>query len=969
MSRPAALLSLLLAATSAAPQSADDARELLQRIGLRRGIIAVIQPARDGIAVDLAKSSEFLVYAQFVDATKVTTTRAAAEEAGLLGTRYFADQGKPGRIHLADNLADAVVAPVEVPRAEVLRVLRPGGKAIHGRDEVGKAFPEGADEWTHPYHGPDNNPQSKDQVARGPFMTQFMATPWYGAMPQMSVMSGGRIFKVWGNRTSAQPQWNVMDTLLCTNAWNGTELWRRKLPSGFMIQRNTMIATPDLLYQADDVSCKRIDAATGELKDEIVVPEGLSDGPVWKWMALEKGVLYALVGEKEQAIDPVKTGPFRGAGWPWWKTPDYAFGFGRTILAIDVATKKLLWNHREEEPLDSRAMCMAAGRIFIYSHKKFLGSVDSATGQLQWKSSDEKALAAIGEHDAAQHWMKGYSASSYAKATDKAIYFAGPQRTKIAGVSATDGKLLWEMPGGNSQLVLRDDVVYALGEGTTNSVMTSYKIHPTTGEILAKFPSRDRCTRATGSAQFIFTRGGKGGSTAAFDVTSAEPHMGIVSPMRPACHDGVVIANGMFYWGPWMCRCDGTQIGVISLASGGAFDYAAEAKESERLEASGAAAGAPPAAAEDWPTFRKDNARSTQTAAAIPTKAVPKWESAPRSPSTATAPVAVGGLVFVAGSDGTVRAIDAASGKEQWKAYTGGDVKYPPSIADGRAFVGSGDGWVYCFEAASGKLLWRFRAAPAERKVPLYGSLSSTWPVGSGVLVHDGVAYAAAGNANLDGIHVYALDAATGKIRWQNNSSGHLEGEKSGAGVQGHLLLHDGALWMSAGNLVPLARYDLKDGTFSRSGGARGKDLYVLDGRVQTSGVGLYWRPEDSHYIAFAGFPVAKGFVAVTEQQVGVAEGRDAQGRPKFAWSAKPFLETNAIIVAKDGILVAGVDRTGTGAEVKSSGGLAALSLTDGKVLWKAALPGLPSGWGLARDKDGRILVSLQDGRVLCFSE
>jgi len=851
----------------------------------------------------------------------------------------------------------------------VQRVLRPGGKAIHGGAEVSKAYPDGADEWTHPYHGPDNNPQSKDQLARGPFMTQFMAVPWYGAMPQMSVMSGGRIFKVWGNRTSAQPQWDVMDTLLCSSAWNGSELWRRKLSAGFMIQRNTMIATPELLYLADDVSCKRIDAATGEVRDEIVAPEGLSDGPVWKWMALEKGILYALIGEKEKSVEPVKTGAFRGAGWPWWKTPDYAFGFGRTVVAIDVATKKIVWHHRDEDPIDSRALCMAGGRIFIYSHRKFLGALDAATGKVQWKSSDEKALAAIGEHDAAQHWMKGYSASSYAKATDKAVYFAGPQRTKVAAVSATDGKLLWEMPGGNTQLVLRDDVVYSLGEGTTNSAMSSYKLHPLTGEILSKFPSRDRCTRATGSAQFIFTRGGKGGSTAAFDVTSSEPRMGLVSPMRPACHDGVVVANGLFYWGPWMCRCDGTQIGVISLGSGGAFEYAAEARESERREGSAGAAAPLAIDAEDWPTFRKDNARSTRTSAALPSKVALKWEAPPKAAAVATAPVAAGGLAFIAGSDGIVRAIDAASGAEKWKAYTGGDVKYPPSIAEGRAFVGSGDGWIYCFEAASGALLWKFRAAPAERKVPLYGTLSSTWPVGSGVLVHDGVAYAAAGNANLDGIHVYALEAATGKIRWQNNSSGHLEGEKSGAGVQGHLLLHDGALWMAGGNLVPLARYDLKDGSFSRSGGSRGKDLYVLDGRVQQSGVGLYWRPEDSHYISFAGFPVEKGFVAVTEQQLGLAESRDDKGKVKFAWTAKPTLETNAIIVAKDGILIAGVDRTGTGADVKTTGSLAALSLADGKVLWKQALPGAPSGWGLARDKAGRIFVSLQDGSLLCFGE
>jgi outer membrane protein assembly factor BamB len=947
---------------------ADDAPALLKKLDAKHGIVAVI--GSETMPLELAKKSELVVYAQLPDAKKVDVLRSEADAAGLLCRRLYAEQGSATRIGLADNLADAVIATAETPRAEVLRVLRPGGKALHGDQEVTKPFAEGADEWTHPYHGPDNNPQSKDQLARGPFMTQFMATPWYGAMPQLSVMAGGRIFKVWGNRTSQQPQWGVMDTLLCSNAWNGTELWRRKLSAGFMIQRNTMVATADLLYLGDDVSCKRIDAATGEVRDEIVVPEGISDGPVWKWLALEKGMLYALVGEKEKPVQEVKTGAFRGAGWPWWKTPDYGYGFGRTVFAMDVATKKIAWTYRDQDPIDSRALCMAGGRIFIYSHKKFVGAIDAATGKIQWKSTDEKALAAIGEHDAAQHWMKGYSASSYAKATEKAIYFAGAQRTRIVAVSATDGKLLWEMPGGNSQLVLRDDVVYALGEGSAGNVpISSYKIHSTTGEILAKFPSRDRCTRATGSAQFIFTRGGKGGSTATFDVTSAEPRMGVISPMRPACHDGVVVANGLLYWGPWMCRCDGTQIGVISLASGGTFDYAAEAKESDRLDGSGGAAAPLEVADADWPTFRKDNARSTRIAGLLPKPLTPKWEYVPKTAAVATAPVAAGGLVFTAASDGTVRAISAADGKERWKAFTGGDVKYPPSIADGRAFVGSGDGWVTCFEAATGKPLWRFRAAPAERKIPLFGSLSSTWPVGSGVLVHDGVAYAAAGNANLDGTHVYALDAATGTIRWQNHTSGHLEGEKSGAGVQGHLLLHDGAIWMAGGNLVPLARYDLKDGTFSRAGGSRGKDLYLLDGRVQQSGTGLYWRPEDWHYIAFAGFPLEKGFLAVTEQTIGRAEERDGQGRPRYLWNARPAMDTNAVIVAKDGLLVAGVDRSGTGADVKTTGVLAAVSVVDGKILWKTALPGAPSGWGLARDRNGRYFLSLQDGRVLCFTE
>src|SRR5262245_63240944 len=104
-----------------------------EKIGVKRGIVAVVDPRTDAVA--LARTSELIVYAQSADASKVDAMRAAADNSGLLGTRFFAEQGAPGRIHLADNLADAVIATAETPRAEVLRVLRPGGKAFHG-DEV-----------------------------------------------------------------------------------------------------------------------------------------------------------------------------------------------------------------------------------------------------------------------------------------------------------------------------------------------------------------------------------------------------------------------------------------------------------------------------------------------------------------------------------------------------------------------------------------------------------------------------------------------------------------------------------------------------------------------------------------------------------------------------------------------------------------------------------------------------------------
>ncbi len=221
----------------------------------------------------------------------------------MLNTRVYVEKGNRARIQLADNLADAVIvgnaAIDQAAKEEVLRVLRPGGTAWVGTEILTKPQPQGIDLWSHPYHGPDNNPQSTDRVARAPYLTQFLAEPWYCPMPEMTVAAGGRMFKAFGSRAFLRPQWPMLNTLMAMNGYNGTMLWQRPLDPDFMIHRNTLIATPDTLYLGDAASCKLLDAATGQLKGEINVPEGLSDGPVWKWMALEGGVLYALVGEKE----------------------------------------------------------------------------------------------------------------------------------------------------------------------------------------------------------------------------------------------------------------------------------------------------------------------------------------------------------------------------------------------------------------------------------------------------------------------------------------------------------------------------------------------------------------------------------------------------------------------------------------------------------------------------------------------
>jgi outer membrane protein assembly factor BamB len=774
------------------------------------------------------------------------------------------------------------------------------------------------------------------------------------------------------------------------NAFNGTVLWEKDLSPGFMIHRNTMIATPDTLYLGDDKSCKLYEAATGKIRDEIKIGPPDAEGPTWKWMALEDGVLYAMVGEKEEADMPLKQDRIRGAGWPWWKIQNYKFGFGKNLFAIDPKSKKILWHTREEEIIDSRGMALRGGKLYYTSEGKFVACLDAKNGKILWKNKDKDLLDAIGTSKGAQHWLLGFASTAYIKASDDALFFAGPSRPLLVAASTKDGKLLWKkdcsvqtknnLPteGGNVQLVIRKDGLYALGQGSTNQGDSSFKLNPLTGEVLATFPARDRCTRATGCFDTIFTRGGKGGSTAAFDVSSTEPRMGVISPMRPACQDGVVTAHGYMFWGPWMCRCDMTQLGVISLGPGGKFDYLANATEKDRLETHRViSAAALPKNKNDWPTYRHDNGRSVSTDDTIPDKVKHAWTFTPPAPTLPTAPIIVGGRVLLGGQDGVVRSLYLHNGQSHWSAFTGGPIKYPPAFAEvrdvtlcDRLYVGSGDGYVYCLHAPTGQMPWRFRAAPVERMMPVYGTLTSTWPVPS-VLVQDDVVYAAAGISNHDGTHVYALDAETGKIKWQNHSAAYNDDDtlpNGGVSVQGPMLLHQSAVHFASGNSPPIASYALKDGKFTPNNASRGKDLFVRNGKVLGAGYPLYWRTEDDQFISTMELECPAGVLKIGMPQNNPAGISELAMSGKAKWSNPLFQEIAAVAITKNAIVVTGVNRDKKD-HLKIAAGLAALDINTGRVLWRESLPAVPTAWGLAIAGGGEnIVVTLMDGRVMAFA-
>ncbi|MFP6765675.1 MAG: PQQ-binding-like beta-propeller repeat protein, partial [Planctomycetaceae bacterium] len=457
-------------------QAADPVEDALRQLALRRGLVAVLGlPDGDpDFVTKLVSSGELTVYFQSPAPSESSAVRLRAHTAGLLGQSIFVDSGTSDTIHLTHNLADAVLVDEslsgQVSDRELLRVLSPRATAHIGNRKLTKPVPVGMDDWSHPYHGPDNNPQSRDQFVKGRFQTQFIADPKFSPMPEQTVIAGGRIYKAMGHIAHKANQNEMLNTLLCINAWNGIIQWKRPLPEGFMIHRNTMVATDDALYLGDHESCKVIDAETGKIRREITIPDKLTDGPTWKWMAVQGDVLYALVGNVEVKVETLRS-VRRGLGhWPWgmWKGHDYkdlrtAFGHGRTLVAADRRTGKLLWHYRADDFLDARAICMRDGKIFTYCAEQFLACIHAGSGRLLWKNTDPDLLAAIGPNEKAQHYITGYATTSYMKCSDDHVLFAGPQRKRMVVASAHDGKLQWTNDTGNLQLVLRKDGIYAAG--------------------------------------------------------------------------------------------------------------------------------------------------------------------------------------------------------------------------------------------------------------------------------------------------------------------------------------------------------------------------------------------------------------------------------------------------------------------------------------------------------------------------
>lgn len=136
-----------------------------------------------------------------------------------------------------------------------------------------------------------------------------------------------------------------------------------------------------------------------------------------------------------------------------------------------------------------------------------------------------------------------------------------------------------------------------------------------------------------------------------------------------------------------------------------------------------------------------------------------------------SSPAVANGLAYVGSTDGNLYAVDLDSGAQKWKFETKVRVTSSPAVSDGVVYFGSYDGKFYAVDAGSGQLKWKFQTAGERRFAAkhIHGIQPATETMPdpfdfylSSPAVWNEAVYFGSGDGN-----VYALDAASGTLKWK----------------------------------------------------------------------------------------------------------------------------------------------------------------------------------------------------------
>ena len=136
-----------------------------------------------------------------------------------------------------------------------------------------------------------------------------------------------------------------------------------------------------------------------------------------------------------------------------------------------------------------------------------------------------------------------------------------------------------------------------------------------------------------------------------------------------------------------------------------------------------------------------------------------------------SSPAVAGNTVFAGSNDHRLYAVDLETGEKKWEFKTEGRVASSPAVANGLVYFLSYDSNFYAVDASTGALKWKFKTEGERRFIAkhLHGIEPSSEPVPdpfdfflSSPVVANGTVFFGSGDS-----HVYALDAASGALKWK----------------------------------------------------------------------------------------------------------------------------------------------------------------------------------------------------------
>jgi outer membrane protein assembly factor BamB len=359
------------------------------------------------------------------------------------------------------------------------------------------------------------------------------------------------------------------------------------------------------------------------------------------------------------------------------------------------------------------------------------------------------------------------------------------------------------------------------------------------------------------------------------------------------------------------------------------------------------------------PMFRGDAAHHGEAAGAAPREFHRvKW-TFPTGARIVSSPVWRDGTLFFGSDDGNVYAVDAATGRQRWMVRTDGPVPSTPALAGERVFALSYDGRVYALDVRTGEVLWKF-ATEGERRFEargLHGMQPRTQTFAdmydvflSSPLVVDGKVVFGSGDG-----HVYAVDAATGRLVWKfrtgdvvHASPAYADGLVVVGSWDGRLYALDAATgaqrWAFQAGIDPLMANQqgfqssaaIADGTVYV--GCRDGHLYAIDLRTGTA----KWNSDTAGSWVVSSPAVSHGKVFyATSDSAQYRVDDAATGKPAYPMGSTQAYVFGSPTVAGDTVLVGVLNGT-----------LEARDRDDGRVLWqfRTEAARANSGWTLAAD-------------------